>query len=122
VSLASVRIEEPVDGASVTELSFPIKVVVEEFTVTAFGQCDDVDTCGHVQVKLDGDNCDEGSAPHNAAITSLTGNEGTAVVDVMHCRTAMDSRKASLTAELVDDDFEPLSPPVVDEIEVDLQF
>jgi len=120
---ASVEILAPSEGSSIGAVSFTIEVALKNFHVAAFGQCD-IDPCGHVRVKLDGDNCSAGSAPHNVAITSVSGSfedaVGTATVDTTPCRTSILGREVSLRVELVQDNFEGLTPAVTDEIQ--LQF
>jgi hypothetical protein len=117
---AHITIDAPADGTSIDSLSFAIHVTVKNFGIAPFGQCGSVPSCGHVRVKLDGDNCSEGSAPHNVAMTSMSGTfdeaEGSATVDTAPCRTSILGRDVSLTAELVGDDFEELAPRVIDEV------
>lgn len=117
---AHITIDAPADGTSIDSLSFTIHVTVKNFSLAPFGQCGSVSSCGHVRVKLDGDNCSEGSAPHNVAMTSVSGTfdeaEGSATVDTAPCRTSVLGRDVSLTAELVGDDFEELAPRVIDEV------
>lgn len=74
-SNATVAITSPADGDQVTidsTLTIPVEVEVTGFTLKEPGACGDEADCGHVELLVDGYECDAPDANYNAASASTS--------------------------------------------------
>jgi hypothetical protein len=135
----SIAITSPADGAMVTatpdvsgtEIGLDVDLVFEvhDFALKAVGDCKGAPRCGHVQIHVDGDACNEshatGKAPFNEeAIASPTS------ADLIYCKDVtigVDGVKGLdgphvVTLGLFDDEEQPLKDEADRPIATDVHF